>query len=187
MQKFSAFCLALGTSLYLSGAMAAPASSAPAELPALLGSIEQRLNIADQVALSKWDSHKAVEDRAREREVIAGAVIKATQYKLEPAFVEQFFAAQIEANKLVQYGLLNDWRVAGQAPDSPWPDLVGQIRPQLDKLQTTLMEQLAAFAPYRSTADCPQWIAQAINQGARDDLHRLALIRATGELCLPAH
>lgn len=187
MQKFSAFCLALGTSLYLSGAMAAPASSAPAELPALLGSIEQRLNIADQVALSKWDSHKAVEDRAREREVIAGAVIKATQYKLEPAFVEQFFAAQIEANKLVQYGLFNDWRVAGKAPDSPRPDLVGQIRPQLDKLQTTLMEQLAAFAPYRSTADCPQWIAQAINQGARDDLHRLALIRATGELCLPAH
>jgi chorismate mutase len=186
MQKLSAVCLALSTSLYLSGAMAAPATPAPAELQPLLGSIEQRLNVADQVALSKWDSHKAVEDRAREREVIAGAVLKAAEYKLEPAFVEQFFAAQIEANKLVQYGLLNDWRVAGKAPDSPRPDLVGQIRPQLDKLQSTLMEQLAAFAPHRSGADCPQWVAQAVDRGERDDLHRLALTRATGELCLPA-
>jgi chorismate mutase len=183
MLKHPALCVAIATSLLATSAFAA----APPELQPLLASIEQRLDIADQVALSKWDSKKAVEDRTREREVIAGAVVLAPQYKVEPAFVEQFFAAQIEANKLVQYGHLTDWRVAGKAPDSPRPDLVGHIRPQLDGLQKTLMEQLAAFVPYRTSVDCPQWVAQAVNQGERDELHRLALARATGELCTAPH
>ncbi|WP_263261690.1 chorismate mutase [Pseudomonas sp. RIT-PI-S] len=178
-------CLVLAASLVGSSAWAA--EPAPAAFEPLLASIEQRLNIADQVALSKWDSKKAVEDRAREREVIAAAVLLAPQYKLEPAFVEQFFAAQIEANKLVQYGHLAEWRLAGAAPDTPRPDLVGQIRPQLDTLQKTLMEQLAAFAGYRNNAACPLWVAQASNSGERDELHRLALIRATGELCVTPH
>jgi chorismate mutase len=177
------------TSTVLLGATAASAdiSPQPEALQPLLGSIEQRLNIADQVALSKWDSKKAVEDRAREREVIAGAVLLAPQYRLEPALVEQFFAAQIEANKLVQYGHISNWRLAGNAPDTARPDLVKTIRPQLDALQTTLLEQLAAFATYRDNASCPQWIAQAMSEGNRDDLHRLALTRATGELCVAGH
>jgi len=183
MFKRPACYLALASSLMATSAFAA----APVELQPLLASIEQRLNIADQVALSKWDSKKAVEDRTREREVIAGAVVLAPNYSLEPAFVEQFFAAQIEANKLVQYGHLNEWRMAGKAPDSPRPDLVGQIRPQLDGLQKTLLDQLAAFAPHRTNAACPQWIAETVNQGERDELHQLALIRATGELCLGPH
>lgn len=185
MLKLSAFCLALASSAF--AGLAAAATPAPAELPALLGSIEQRLNIADQVALSKWDSKKPVEDRAREREVIAGAVVLAPEYKLEPALVEQFFAAQIEANKLVQYGLLMDWRLRGEAPNSARPDLVGQIRPQLDGLQKALLSQLAAFASYRSSPDCPQWVASAVDRGNRDALHRLALTRAIGELCSAAH
>lgn len=54
----SRFCLALLTLLLASNACAAPATLSP-----LLASIEERLAIADQVALSKWDSHKPVEDR----------------------------------------------------------------------------------------------------------------------------
>lgn len=185
MLKRSSLCLALVASFATATCWAQV--PAPAALGPLLGSIEQRLNIADQVALSKWDTKKAVEDRAREREVIAGAVLLAPQYKLEPALVEQFFAAQIEANKLVQYGHLTDWRQAGKAPDTPRPDLVKTIRPQLDALQKDLLEQLAAFAPHRDNADCPQWVATAVGSTERDDLHRLALVRATGELCVAGH
>lgn len=179
--------VASATLVAATAALAGGVSKPPAELSPLLSSIEQRLNIADQVALSKWDSKKAIEDRTREREVIAGAVVLAPNYSLEPAFVEQFFAAQIEANKLVQYGHLNEWRMAGKAPDSPRPDLVGQIRPQLDGLQKTLLDQLAAFAPHRASAACAQWVAEGVNQGDRDELHQLALVRATGELCLGPH
>ncbi|WP_282598330.1 Ada metal-binding domain-containing protein, partial [Pseudomonas chlororaphis] len=64
--------------------------------------------------------------------------------------------AQIEANKLVQYAHLSEWTLQGQAPDAPRPDLVGQIRPQLDLLQKRLLQQLADFSPYRNDPQCPQ-------------------------------
>ncbi|ROM77496.1 chorismate mutase [Pseudomonas brassicacearum] len=173
--------LALSAALLATAAEAAPA---PDALTPLLNAIGERLAIADQVALSKWDSHKPVEDRQREREVIAAAVAQAPAYKLTSETVEAFFAAQIEANKLVQYINLSDWTLEGKAPDLPRPDLVGQIRPQLDRLQKRLLQQLADFAPYRTDPQCPQWLAQATHSNKQHPVHRLALIRATAELCI---
>ncbi|MBO1537532.1 chorismate mutase [Pseudomonas sp. OA65] len=176
-------CLALSAALLASTAEAA-STRAPDDLTPLLNAIGERLAIADQVALSKWDSGKPVEDRQREREVIAGAVAQAPAYKLSGETVEAFFAAQIEANKMVQYINLSDWALDGKAPDLPRPDLVGEIRPQLDRLQKRLLQQLADFAPYRTDPQCPQWLAQATHHNKQHPVHRLALIRATGGLCI---
>ncbi|MCP2075712.1 UNVERIFIED_ORG: chorismate mutase [Pseudomonas lini] len=176
-------CLALSAALLASTAEAASAP-APEALTPLLNAIGERLALADQVALSKWDSHKPVEDRQREREVIAAAVAQAPAYKLSGETVEAFFAAQIEANKMVQYINLSDWALEGKAPDLPRPDLVGQIRPQLDRLQKRLLQQLADFAPYRTDPQCPQWLARATHHNKQHPVHRLALIRATAELCV---
>ncbi|NBF01818.1 chorismate mutase [Pseudomonas sp. Fl5BN2] len=174
-------CLTLTCSLF---ATAACAADAPASLAPLLGSIGERLDIADQVALSKWDSHKAVEDRSREQQVIAGASAQAAVYHLNQEVVAPFFAAQIEANKLVQYARLSAWHLQGKAPDTPRADLVGQIRPQLDQLQKRLLQQLADFSPHRSDAQCPQWLAQANRASSNDPLRQLAMVRATAELCV---
>ena len=163
--------------------VSASASAAPPTLEPLLNSIAERLEIADQVALSKWDSKKPVEDKKREQEVIAGVSAQAPTYMLDPAAAEQFFSAQIEANKLVQYTHLSDWQFQGKAPDDPRPDLIKQIRPQLDELQTRLLQQYAAFAPYRNDPGCSRWVDQARSALAKDPLHKLALIRVTGELC----
>lgn len=173
-------CLALSAAL----ASSVQAATAPAALAPLLNTIEERLTIADQVALSKWDSHKSVEDRPREREVIAAAVALAPTYKLSEEAVEQFFSAQIEANKLVQYARLSDWHRQGQAPDTPRPDLAGQIRPQLDQLQKRLLQQLADFDTYRTDPQCPQWLAQTTHAASQEPLRQLALVRATAQLCL---
>jgi chorismate mutase len=176
--KFSlALCAVLSAS-------AAQASQAPADLVPLLNAMGERLAIADQVALSKWDSHKPVEDRQREREVIAAAVAQAPNYKLSGETVEAFFSAQIEANKLVQYINLSDWSLEGKAPDLPRPDLVKEIRPKLDLLQKRLLQQLADFAPYRTDPQCPRWLAEATHHNKQHPVHRLALIRATAELCI---
>ncbi|AZP69916.1 chorismate mutase [Pseudomonas poae] len=161
----------------------AGASAAPPTLEPLLNSIAERLAIADQVALSKWDSKKPVEDKKREQEVIASVVAQAPSYKLTPAAVEQFFSAQIEANKLVQYTHLSDWQLQGKAPDDKRPDLVKQIRPQLDQLQKRLLQQLADFSPQRADPQCPQWLAQAVHEPLNDPMRQLAMIRATAELC----
>ncbi|MCE0462888.1 MULTISPECIES: chorismate mutase [Pseudomonas] len=177
----SKLCLALSAALMATAANATPA---PDALTPLLNAIGERIAIADQVALSKWDSHKPVEDRQREREVIAAAVAQAPVYKLTAETVETFFAAQIEANKFVQYVDLSDWAMEGKAPDMPRADLVNQIRPQLDRLQKRLLQQLADFSPYRTDPQCPRWIARATHHNKQHPIRRLALIRATAELCI---
>src|SRR6201991_1863909 len=101
----------------------------------LLDMTVARLHIARQVALSKWDSQKPVEDLPREAQVIQAAVDDARARGVPPLLASHFFADQIEANKLVQYGLLAQWHRAGRAPDEKRVDLAKDIRPELDRLQ----------------------------------------------------
>ncbi|MGY3176533.1 chorismate mutase [Pseudomonas sp. TE12234] len=166
-----------------SGTQAAAATPAPDTLQPLLATINERLNLADQVALTKWDSGKPIQDTARETLVIANARRQAIEHKLDPDDAAELVAAQIEANKLVQYGLLAQWQAASKAPDVPRPDL-NKIRPQLDELQNRLLQQYADFTPYRVDPDCPAWLAAQCSSLIKDALHGQALIRATGELCI---
>jgi len=116
--------------------------------------------------------------------VIANAAKLAPTYKLDAEEVSQFLAAQIEANKLVQYALLAKWHADGKAPDTARPDLVNQIRPQLDQLQIRLLQNYAAFAPYRNDPQCPNWLNQQRKAQGKDAIHDMALVRAVGELCI---
>nr|BFE92201.1 hypothetical protein GCM10020185_27370 [Pseudomonas brassicacearum subsp. brassicacearum] len=86
---------------------------------------------------------------------------------------------------MVQYINLSDWALEGKAPDLPRPDLVGQIRPQLDRLQkNACCNNWPISPPYRTDPQCPQWLARATHHNKQHPVHRLALIRATGELCI---
>ncbi|MHC6226035.1 chorismate mutase [Pseudomonas sp. X10] len=156
---------------------------APEELKSLLATINERLEIADLVALTKWDSAKPIQDSDRESQVIANAQQQAVRFGVGKDDIVQLLAAQIEANKLVQYGLLAEWQTAGKAPETKRPDLKNQIRPLLDELQNRLLEQYAKFSPFRANPACSTWLNQARPRLASDHLHELALIRATGELC----
>ena len=166
------------------GAQAGTVDPAPAGLQPLLKTMNERLNISDRVALTKWDSRKPILDSAREAQVIANARKQAATRKLDPDEFAQLIAAQIEASKLVQYGLLAQWQAAGKAPDVPRPDLTREVRPQLDELQTRLLQHYADFAPYRKDPNCAQWLAKERSALIKDGLHGQALIRATGDLCV---
>jgi len=159
-------------------------SQPPDSLAPLIQTISERLSIADQVALTKWDSGKPIQDSLREQQVIANAAKLAPAYKLNAEDVSQFLAAQIEANKLVQYTLLANWRAVGKAPNTARPDLVNQVRPQLDRLQIRLLQNFADFAPYRHDPQCPTWLNQQRQLQANDAIHDIALGRAVGELCV---
>lgn len=69
--------LLLATSLltltFMSTGFVFAAGQTSSVIDPLLQAISERLSIADQVALSKWDSGKAVEDPPRERQVISAA------------------------------------------------------------------------------------------------------------------
>lgn len=174
-------CATLG--LFVASAQAATPSPAPEALKPLLVTLNERLNIGDLVALSKWDSGKPIQDSTREAQVIFDVRAQAVYRKLDQDAISQFVTAQMEANKLVQYGLLAEWQAAGKAPDTPRPDLAKQIRPRLDELQNRLLQQYADFQPYRQDPHCADWLTEARAHLTHDRLHELALIRATGELC----
>jgi len=155
----------------------------------LLSHLADRLVTADQVALSKWDSGQSVYDPAREAKVIANVSGEAAAYGLAAADVGNVFTDQIEANKEVQYALLNDWRRAGAAPTAQRQSLPEVIRPKLDGLQKSILQALRDAAAARSQANCPTQVAHEVERVARekslDTLHRIALDRATARLCLP--
>ncbi|CAK9891728.1 MULTISPECIES: chorismate mutase [Pseudomonas] len=154
----------------------------PSPLSQLLDSVDRRLDLATAVALSKWDSGQAVQATDREQQVIAKAQSQADRFGLSEQRAGDFFADQIEANKLLQYSALSRWQAQGYAPPTPRTDLQTQLRPQLDRLQHVLLSQLAEFDRSRPQ-DCRTLLAQAITHRTQNPPRTLALIRATGQLC----
>ncbi|EGD09548.1 chorismate mutase [Xanthomonas vesicatoria ATCC 35937] len=164
---------------------ALPARSQPA-LDPLLDRIVQRNAIGDAVALSKWDSGKPVLDQTREAAVLLSVRDQASAHGLEPDDAVRFFAAQIEANKAVQYALLNHWHERGRAPETARPDLT-TLRARLDQLQGELLDALAAAGSARAAPECATSTARAAAHYAAqwqlDALHRAALVRSLGDFC----
>ncbi|WP_175035923.1 chorismate mutase [Burkholderia lata] len=154
----------------------------------LIRSMADRLNTADQVALSKWDTGQPVYDPLREAQVIANVAATASEHGLTAEDATNIFSDQMEANKEVQYALLNNWRRQGNAPATPRQSLSGVIRPILDKLQVSIMQNLQGVAPLRSIADCQTQIALAVAQVAQqtslDAIHLAALDRAVARICV---
>ena len=157
---------------------------APDSLRPLLVTLNERLSIADLVALTKWDSGKPIQDSAREAQVIANARKLAVEHKLNPDEFAQLIAAQIEANKLVQYVLLAQRQAAGKAPDTPRPDLANKSGHSSMSCKIACSAIYADFAPYRNDPECANWLAKERSSLIKDDLHGQALIRATGEPCV---
>src|ERR1700756_2482771 len=118
------------------GELAAHSQNTADPLQQLVETSAQRLVIAEQVALAKWDSGTPVEDTSREAQVIASAIREGESRGLDPTSVSNFFRAQVEANKLVQYSLLAEWRRVGKAPDHTSANLANTIRPEQDEVHT---------------------------------------------------
>lgn len=180
---------ALCAALIVFGMQAAHADDAKNLLRPLVESSAQRLGIGDEVALSKWDSGTSVEDSARENAVISSAVTEGQHANLAGDDVTRFFKAQIEANKLVQYELLARWRRAGYAPPHAPIDLTGTIRPELDRLQTQMIAELADANPVLHGNECAKDVARAVGRYAFEHqfdpagLPVLALDRAMAGFC----
>ena len=157
-------------------------TSSESEFTPLLTGIEQRLNLASSVAVHKWDQHLPVESTARERQVLAQARQLAPDYNVSPERAAAFFSDQIEANKIVQYTLLDRWTRLGYRPPATRLDLAKDLRPHLDKLQITLLNELSRF-DQQQPKDCQRKLSHALAQRTNDWLRHQALLRATLQLC----
>ncbi|MBO9549804.1 chorismate mutase [Pseudomonas sp.] len=157
-------------------------STSQPELKPLLTAVGQRLDLAYSVAVHKWDNGLPVEAPSREREVIQQVQAAAQDYGLTGERAAAFFADQIEANKIVQYGLIDRWTALGQRPPQQARDLDKELRPRLDMLQATLLFELAHL-DRKPLHDCPRQLTDALARYASDPLRHTALVRATAQLC----
>lgn len=161
-------------------------SADSSHLTPLLLSIEQRMSLARIAAENKSKTGQAVEDRHREKQVIANATTQAARHGLDAQRVERFFTDQIEASKLLQYDLMNTWHANDdKTPDSSQDSLPG-LRKALDQMQEDLLKNLAEFDRTVDRNECPRLLAQARETDGRiSSPEHLAMVRATAGLCLP--
>jgi chorismate mutase len=146
-----------------------------------------RLTLAGKVALAKWGMHKAIEDPNREALVISEVTRQAADRGLPRQFAVNFFLDQMEANKLVQYGLFATWRRDEQRLETVNSDLKDDLRPELDRLQTSLLDHLAATTELRKRPGSVAVITKEVGLYGKarqlDALFSIALDRSLARLC----
>ena len=116
--------------------------------------IAERLELMQAVAAYKWRHQLPVEDVARERRVLEGAVSRALEKGLTTDSASRFFRAQIEAAKEIQHYWLAHWRQRDIAP-ARIPDLDTETRPAL----LALGQQIVDAVPRRSGASAEKLAA----------------------------
>jgi chorismate mutase len=180
--------IALAISVPLS-AQTSSAENPSERLHPLVRASAERIDLAREVALAKWDSGAAVEDLVREQQVIQ-AVVKAAPHRgLDESFVANFFRGQIEANKTVQYVLLADWHRVGRAPVHSPINLGATVRPQLDALETEILDNLKNVSDIRESPNCQATLATAMGvylkrqKDRTDNLDAIALDRSMASFC----
>jgi chorismate mutase len=155
-------------------------------LLALADLAAQRVQIADDVAAAKWGTNAPIDDPVREQAVLRNAATKSTQLAIDPAMSAQIFTDQIEANKIVQYGLYSYWSSHPDRVPRSRPDL-GRIRPVLDQITDGLLTQLKTTQRTRADRGCATELAAARQHAkqarALDPLHDNALGRALESVC----
>ncbi|MEV6864457.1 chorismate mutase [Streptosporangium subroseum] len=189
--------LVLGASSVAIAAPRAPAVTPPratddlrqtSSLVPLTDLAAQRILLSDKVAAAKFGTGRPIDDPAREQQVLDQVTTLSTGMGLDPAAGTRFFRDQIDASKVVQHGLYALWGTRPKLRPADRPDLTTEVRPQLDKITTEVLEQLKATADLRGANHaCDIQLSGATASAARhrhlDRLHRDALNVALRSVC----
>ncbi len=119
----------------------------------LLDLMNRRLGFMHDVARAKWNTKSATEDRAREAALLKAVADAGKAHGLAPADATAFFVGQIEAAKILQRACFREWEAERRGPFADAPDLVRDLRPQIDAVGRDLLPALAAF---RSVEPLPE-------------------------------
>jgi chorismate mutase len=143
------WALGLLLALPASGCRPAEVRVAPrpelAALDHLLGLMQQRLALMHDVARWKWSAGKPITDPDRERELLQNVVERGRGRGLSPELVRSFFAAQMEAARLVQQADFVRWKAKNQKPVADKGLTV--LRQRIDELNSELIDALAEARP----------------------------------------
>lgn len=120
------------------------------EVDHLLDLLRRRLSFMPLVVAWKRENNVAIEDPAREAEVLARATSQARGLGVEPAGLRAFFRLQIELAKAVQ---------RRSPPGQTSLDLRRQVRPTLSRLGERITRSLAVALPLDPAQLSPQRLA----------------------------
>jgi chorismate mutase len=155
-------------------------------LEPLINLLAQRLKTADSVSTAKYDTPSPVYDPAREKVEIDSAAAMATKQGLDPNATRKILSDQIQANKVVQYGLYSRWTALPNEIPKTKADLT-KLRPQLDTITNELIRDLAATKTIRSGSGCRAHVRSTERSVSRanhfDTLHVEAFNRALISVC----
>ncbi|MFI9355443.1 chorismate mutase [Streptomyces lydicus] len=146
----------------------------------------ERLATGDLVAAAKWGTGSPIDDPVREQQVLDAVAEQARQLGADPGATVRVFRDQIEANKIVQRGLHRLWTADPAKAPAERPDL-NEVRKEINRLNTALVQALAASPRARSAPSCrPRLTAAAVrvhHERHLDALHTLALARSLRSVC----
>ncbi|WP_433681728.1 gamma subclass chorismate mutase AroQ [Nocardia sp. CA-119907] len=163
-------------------------------LDRIVALVTERLDTADAVAAAKWATaaqnggEPSIDDPVREAQVYDAMARLGAERGLPETWIRQVFFGQIEANKIVQRGLITRWRFdPAEVPSTP-PDLAA-VRPVIDRVNVEIVDQLALRRAELTGPNCAERLAPsvfgALTSGHADALHQAALVRAAAALCGP--
>jgi len=154
------------TTVAVTEAPATTTTVSPA-VTALVDVLTRRLALAVDIARTKWNTKAPIEDLAREAQAIDAVGQVATVAGVDPGTARRVLQAQIEAGKIVQRSLHEQWTAEGRPPFESVQDLVTGLRPQLDEITVQLVTAL------RSTGPLPVLSGQAGPDAERSMADRL--------------
>jgi chorismate mutase-like protein len=154
----------------------AQARGDPADIDQLLRLMERRLRLMHDVARWKWNAGRPVADPDRERELLQSVVECGRGKGLDPHLVRRFFAAQMEAARLVQQSDFERWQASKQKPFAKTTSLA-LLRQRIDQLNRELIDALTEIRPRLFG----QTVQQALPRRAEEILtgNGLASVRET--------
>jgi len=177
------FCLLL--SLYVPACAAESGSTRAVD--ALVQLAGERVATADRVAAAKWGTDKAIDDPAREAQVLDDTVKRAAGMGVDTDATVRIFRDQIEANKLVQRGLHREWQAAPAEAPRERPDLSKQVRPALDRIGAALLIAIRDARPLLESGQCQAAVERSRQRATTslhlDPLHQAGLARALQHVC----
>ena len=166
----------------------APAAKADDANPLfeLVDAAAQRLQTAEAVAATKWQTHDPIEDPPRVQQVLAAVRSDADSRGIAPDDVARIFTDQINATEAIEYTRFAQFKLdPASAPAAP-QDLSAS-RAIIDRLNKLMVEQLAAEWPLLHAPDCTGRLDDArrsvVAARALDPLYQQALSFVTRSYC----
>ena len=154
----------------------------------LVDAAAQRLQTAEPVAASKWNTGGSIEDPARVQQVMAAVSGAATSRHIDPQTVRQIFTDQINATEAIEYTRFAQWKLDPASAPGAAPDLASS-RAAIDRLNTEMVDQIAQQWPLLHSPGCAAALDSArtaVTTGrALDAGYQQALMFSTRSYCAP--